>query len=133
MIVLKCEPASIVPIRPRAYAREEPERNRRKRTSPFLKDNHFFLCASFPSTISASIAKNIHGGPAVANKAAAQYNEWHHGAVFGIVEVSDPINVKTRCQRGWDTVETENSFLTGLVSGLTYGLYTPREANVVCK
>ncbi len=74
-----------------------------------------------------------NGGPAVANKAAAQYNEWHHGAVFGIVEVSDPINVKTRCQRGWDTVETENSFLTGLVSGLTYGLYTPREANVVCK
>lgn len=74
-----------------------------------------------------------NGGPAVANKASAQYNEWHHDGVFGLVEFSEPVNLKTRCQKGWDTVETENSFLTGLVSGLTYGLYTPREANVVCK
>ncbi len=88
------------------------------------------------SAIGASGCHKIYyhnGGPAVANKAAAQYNEWHHGAVVGLVEVSDPINLKARCERGWDTVETENSFLTGLVSGFTYSLYTPREANIVCK
>jgi hypothetical protein len=74
-----------------------------------------------------------NGGPAVANKKAAQYNEWHHIAVIGLVEFSEPIALKPRCEKGWDTIETENSFLNGLVSGVTTGLYTPREANVVCK
>ena len=86
--------------------------------------------------IAASGCSKIYyhnGGPAVANKNLATYNNWHHDGVLGLVEFSDPIDLNVRCQRGWDTVETENSFLTGLVSGLTYSLYTPREANLVCK
>ncbi len=75
-----------------------------------------------------------NGGPMVANKDAALVNEWHHDGVLGLVEFSEPVDLKTYCSgRGWSTVETENSFLTGLVSGVTYGLYTPRMANVVCK
>jgi hypothetical protein len=74
-----------------------------------------------------------NGGQMVANKSAAQYNEWHHIGVFGLVEFSDPIELNRMCQGKWTTLETENSFLSGLVSGVTYGLYTPREANLVCK
>ena len=75
-----------------------------------------------------------HNGTAsVANKSMAEYNEWHHVGVFGIVEFSPPIDIKGHCPRGWDTIQTENSFLSGLVSGVTYSLYTPREANLVCK
>ena len=74
-----------------------------------------------------------NGGQMIANKNDAQYSEWHHDGVFGLVEFSDPVDLKARCERGWSTVETENSFLTGLVSGATYALYTPRMANVVCK
>jgi hypothetical protein len=73
-------------------------------------------------------------GPMVANKNSATVNEWHHIGVVGLVEFSDPTDLKNYCgSAGWRSVETENSFLTGLVSGLTYGLYTPRMANVMCK
>ena len=75
-----------------------------------------------------------NGGSLVANKATANVNEWHHDGVFGLVEFSEPVDLKRYCAgKGWSTVETENSFLTGLVSAVTYGLYTPREANVICK
>ena len=75
-----------------------------------------------------------NGGSMVANKNAALVNEWHHGGVLGLVEFSDPVNIKLYCGvKGWSAVETENSFLTGLVGAIAYGLYTPREANVVCK
>lgn len=73
-------------------------------------------------------------GPMVANKSSAMVNEWHHVGVIGLVEFSEPTDLKTYCGSGsWRSVETENSFLTGLVSGVTYALYTPRMANVVCK
>ena len=97
------------------------------------KIHTFALCAAVALTAGCNQIYYHNGGPAVANKAAAQYNEWHHDGVFGLVEFSEPVNLKARCERGWDTVETENSFLTGLVSAFTYALYTPREANVVCK
>jgi hypothetical protein len=72
--------------------------------------------------------------PMVANKNSATVNEWHHLGVIGLVEFSDPTDLKTYCgSSGWRSVETENSFLTGLVSGVTYGLYTPRMANVMCR
>jgi len=75
-----------------------------------------------------------NGGPLVANKSAALVNEWHHIGVFGLVEFSEPVPLTRYCnEKSWSAVETENSFLTGLVSVVTYGLYTPREANVVCK
>ena len=70
----------------------------------------------------------------VANKSAATVNEWHHIGVVGLVEFSEPTNLKRYCaDTTWNSVETENSFLTGLVSAVTYGLYTPRMANVMCK
>jgi hypothetical protein len=75
-----------------------------------------------------------NGGPLVANKSAALVNEWHHIGVIGLVEFSEPVDLKRYCgSKGWSAVETENSFLSGLVSAVAYGLYTPREANVVCK
>lgn len=74
-----------------------------------------------------------NGGPLVANKASAQYQEWHHGGIVGLVEFSEPVDINAHCKGGWTSLETENSFLTGLVSGVTYGLYTPRMANLVCK
>jgi hypothetical protein len=94
----------------------------------------------FGALFVASVTTGCHkiyyhnGGPLLANKAAANVNEWHHDGVLGLVEFSEPVDLKRYCgEKGWSTIETENSFLTGLVSVVTYGLYTPREANVVCK
>ena len=90
------------------------------------------LLASFTSGCHKIYFHN--GEPLVANKDTALVSEWHHDGVLGLVEFSQPVDLKTYCARsGWSTVETENSFLTGLVSAVTYSLYTPRKANVVCK
>lgn len=73
-------------------------------------------------------------GPMVANKNSATVNEWHHIGVIGLVEFSEPTDLKRYCgASGWKAIETEDSFLTGLVGGVTGGLYTPRMANVMCK
>jgi len=90
------------------------------------------LLASFTSGCHKVYYHN--GGPLVANKDAALVSEWHHIGVIGLVEFSDPVDLKAYCSTsGWSAVETENSFLSGLVSAVTYSLYTPRKANVVCK
>ncbi len=97
---------------------------------------NIFVIAFSIATVALTGCHKIYyhnGGSMVANKASAQYNDWHHIGVLGLVEFSDPIPLNQKCQSKWSTLETENSFLTGLVSGLTYGLYTPREANLVCK
>ncbi len=74
-----------------------------------------------------------NGGPMVANKSAAEVEEWHHIGALGLVEFSEPVDLKRYCPaKGWSALETENSFLSGLVSSVTWGLYTPRIANVVC-
>lgn len=94
----------------------------------------FSITALLVSLSSAGCSKIYYhnGGPSVANKDDAQYSIWHQGGIFGLVEFSDPVDLKKHCPHGWNTVETENSFLTGLVSGATYSFYTPRKANVVC-
>jgi hypothetical protein len=97
----------------------------------------FVAMAAFAAvTIVAAGCHKIYyhnGGPLVANKASAKANEWHHIGVFGLVEFSKPVDLKAYCPtKGWSTIETENSFLSGLVSGVTYSIYTPREANIVC-
>jgi len=96
-----------------------------------------FLLATFSlAAISLTGCHKIYyhnAGQIAAVKNAAQYNDWHHIGVLGLVEFSEPINIKAKCEKGWNAIETENSFLSGLVSAVTYSLYTPREANLVCK
>lgn len=59
---------------------------------------------------------------------------WHHGGIFGLVEFSDPVNLKQACDgKELKTFTTEQTFLQGLVSGVTYSLYTPRNVAVACQ
>jgi hypothetical protein len=58
-------------------------------------------------------------------------NQWAHSFVFGLVP---PATVETaqQCPNGVSMVETKISFLNGLVSGLTFNLYTPMSIKVTC-
>jgi len=56
---------------------------------------------------------------------------WQHSFVYGIVPPSE-INTNEQCPQGIATVQTERSFLNGLVSILTWSLYTPLHATVTC-
>ncbi|HEU4409285.1 MAG TPA: hypothetical protein VFS43_28765 [Polyangiaceae bacterium] len=68
-----------------------------------------------------------------AGPATVEYDEkWHHGAIYGIVEFSGPYDLQKACPNGWAEIETETSFLNGLVQGITYGIYNPQTVSVRC-
>jgi len=59
---------------------------------------------------------------------------FHHIGVIGLVEFSPAVDLKAICEgKDWETVQTVNTFLTGLVGGLTNQLYTPQGVAVSCK
>jgi hypothetical protein len=58
--------------------------------------------------------------------------EWHHVLVFGLAEISDPVNVTTICPGGLQRVDSEETFVNGLVHLLTASIYTPQTVSVTC-
>jgi hypothetical protein len=42
------------------------------------------------------------------------------------------LNTKEQCPQGFAVVETERSFLNGLVGAITYSIYTPMHVKVTC-
>ena len=56
---------------------------------------------------------------------------WAHGFIFGLVP-PDEVSVASQCPNGAAIVETQISFLNGLVSAITFNLYTPMQITVTC-
>ena len=56
---------------------------------------------------------------------------WAHGFIFGLVPPST-VETAQQCPNGVSVVETKISFLNGLVSGITFNLYTPMTIEVTC-
>jgi hypothetical protein len=56
---------------------------------------------------------------------------WTHTWLWGLVPAS-PIDVTSQCRSGIATVVTEQSFMNGLVWGLTLGIYSPRHVTITC-
>lgn len=56
--------------------------------------------------------------------------EWNHYVIFGLA----PVGVSDAQQMAGGaedyTVTTQHSFITGLISGLTFGIYTPTVTKV---
>ncbi|HKA65435.1 MAG TPA: Bor family protein [Methyloceanibacter sp.] len=57
--------------------------------------------------------------------------EWAHGFVFGLVP-PNTIETKEKCLKGVAKFESQQSFVNGLASFLTSGLYTPFNVKVTC-
>lgn len=60
------------------------------------------------------------------------YDRWEHfwiGGLIGHVRV----DVERMCPSGRATIEARQSFLNGLVAGLTSGIYTPTTVTVRCQ
>jgi hypothetical protein len=64
-------------------------------------------------------------GPQTINK------EWQNSFVMGLVPPPELLT-KDPCAQGVARVETEQSFLNGLVRTLTYNIYTPMHVTVTC-
>ena len=58
--------------------------------------------------------------------------KWHHGFVAGIVEVGGNYNLDDICPNGWAEIQTETSFLNVVVTGATFGIYTPQSVTIKC-
>jgi hypothetical protein len=56
---------------------------------------------------------------------------WVNTFVFGLVGAK-PIDVTAQCPGGVARVETQQTFLNGLIGGLTLGIYTPQSATITC-
>ena len=61
------------------------------------------------------------------------YSEWHHDWLYGLIEGSDAVDMGARCKGAdWKTVKTQETFLQGLVEGITYNLYNPHGVEYSC-
>jgi len=56
---------------------------------------------------------------------------WAHSFVYGLVPPA-PIDASNVCRSGVSKVETQHSFVNGLVAMLTWSLYTPIKIDVTC-
>jgi len=70
----------------------------------------------------------ISGAPAANTKIELP---WQKSWVAGLVP-PDTIKSQTTCPQGIASFETKHSFLNGLVSGLTYSIFTPIHPTVTC-
>ena len=51
--------------------------------------------------------------------------------LWGIIPATD-LDVRQQCPSGVATIETETSFMNGLVGAITLGIYTPQHVKVTC-
>jgi hypothetical protein len=56
---------------------------------------------------------------------------WQKSFVYGLVPPTD-VTTKEQCPQGFAVVQTERSFLNGLVSAITYSIFTPMHTKVTC-
>jgi hypothetical protein len=96
---------------------------------------HWTVFALVVACLSGCYTTRItRGDTAQKIKAAGGDERWHSGFVFGIAEVSGPHDLQTACPNGWAEIETETSFLNGLVQFFTWGwIYNPQTVSIACR
>jgi Bor protein len=91
-----------------------------------------WACALGLSTLSGCYTTTLRSG-AVANPATVAFDDrWHHGLFWGLAELSGPYDLKQICPEGWAEIETETSFINGLLHYLTSGVYASQTVSVRC-
>ena len=89
---------------------------------------HLALAAAVTLTAACyhvTVLTGLPEGPTVIDK------PWQNSFVIGLVP-PDSIDAKPQCNGNVAKVETEQSFLNGLVAGLTWQIYTPIHVRVTC-
>lgn len=67
-----------------------------------------------------------------ASPATVGYDQrWHHGLFSGIAELSPAYDLSQVCPQGWAEIETETSFLNGLLALLSE-VYTSQTVTIRC-
>jgi Bor protein len=91
-----------------------------------------WACALGLSILPGCYTTTLRSG-AVASPATVAFDDrWHHGLFWGLAELSGPYDLKKICPEGWAEVETETSFINGLLHYLTSGVYASQTVSVRC-
>ena len=59
-------------------------------------------------------------------------DEMHKAAVFGLVEIDDPVPLNTICPNGVAKIHHETNFVQALISGCLGNLFNPSQVTVTC-
>ncbi|MBX3182014.1 MAG: hypothetical protein KIT72_10850 [Polyangiaceae bacterium] len=57
---------------------------------------------------------------------------WHHGALWGLVNISGTYRLKELCPGGWAELHAKTDVAHGALTLLTAGLYAPKSVTVIC-
>lgn len=87
----------------------------------------FLIACAFAMT--GCYAATIETGRPAGTKVIEK--KWASSWIYGLVPPST-INAAAECPNGVAKVQTQLSFLNQLVSGLTWGIYTPMQIVVTC-
>jgi len=87
------------------------------------------LCAAVLS--SGCYTTTIRSGLPASPATVAYDQRWHHGLFWGMAELSSPYDLSQVCPQGWSEIETEESFLNGLLA-LVGRVYTSQTVTVRC-
>jgi hypothetical protein len=60
------------------------------------------------------------------------HDEWRHHWLWGLVDPDSELELRQVCPSGDATIEGQVTFLNGLVSALTSGIYSPTTVRVRC-
>jgi hypothetical protein len=90
------------------------------------------LCAALLASATGCFTTVVRSGLPVAPPTVEYDQRWHHGMFWGIAEFSGPYDLSEVCPQGWAEIETETSFLTGLLSAVSSGIYWPQTVTVRC-
>jgi hypothetical protein len=83
--------------------------------------------------ISGCYTTRIVSGVAPKTVAPMAQDRWHHSVVVGIAEISPPVDLDAMCtNRDWAEIKEELTFLNGVVTAGTGGIYTPRTYTLSC-
>ncbi len=96
------------------------------------KSTHKFLAVAVMA-ITTSACSTIQFYNDKVEPSTETYNEYHHMAGLDLVEVSDPVDMKQKCNgKQWQFVKTERTFINGVVGVLTQPFYSPWEVSYGC-
>ena len=73
-----------------------------------------------------------NGGMPVGQTPIEYDDKWHSGVFWGLAELSGPYDLQKICPQGWSQIHTETDFLTGLVTAVTFSIYSPQRVTVRC-
>jgi Bor protein len=87
---------------------------------------------AFATVLSAACYKHSFVIGAGASAGQLIYDHWENFWIAGLIGKTD-VTVAQMCPSGNATIEAKQTFLNGLVSALTSGIYTPTTLRIRCQ